>query len=129
MGSLGERETIRYEFPLPEDGVTVKMCVQTGQVNLCTSTEIPNPNSALYDHKLEVKAQSPGTEACGDVYIGEQGDLKRRSVIEKSNTTLFMSLTGMDGYNEFSFNSTVGDTTTGKTIVARVWCCNYGKVL
>ena len=120
MGSLGEGETIRYEFPLPEDGVTVKMCVQTGQVNLYTSTEVPNPNSALYDHKLEVKAQSPGTEACDDVYIGEQGDLKRRSVIEKLNTTLFMSLTGMDGYNEFSFNSTLGDTTTGKTIVFRV---------
>ena len=98
MGSLGEGETIPYEFPLPEDGVTVKMCVQTGQVNLYTSTEVPNPNSALYDHKLEVKAQSPGTEACDDVYIGEQGDLKRRSVIEKSNTTLFMSLTDRNGW-------------------------------
>ena len=121
MGSLGEGETIRYEFPLPENGVTVKMCVQTGQVNLYTSTEVPNPNSALYDHKLEVKVQSPGTEACDDVYIiGEQGDLKRRPITEKLNTTLFMSLTGMDGYNEFSFNSTLGDTTDGKTIVARV---------
>ena len=97
------------------------MCIQTVQVNLYTSTEVPNPNSALYDHKLDVKAQSPGTEACDDVYIGEEGDLKRRSVIEKSNTTLFMSLTGIDGYNEFSFNSILGDTTTGKT--------NYGKVL
>ena len=119
MGNLDEGENIRYEFPLPEDGVTLKMCVQNGQVNCYASTEITTPNSALHDYKLEVKAQSPGMEACDDVYIQqptESRDRDRRAVIEKSNTTLFMTLTGMDEYNEFSFNTTLGDTTSGEEV-------------
>ncbi|CAI8040331.1 hypothetical protein GBAR_LOCUS22478 [Geodia barretti] len=55
-------------------------------------------------------------EACDDVYIQQPTESRardRRAVVEKSNTTLFMTLTGMDEYNEFSFNTTLGDTTTG----------------
>ena len=94
--------------------MTLEVCAKTGQINLYASTEVTTPNSALYDKKLEVKAPSPGTEACDDVYIGQpKAQEKRRAVTETFNTTVFMTLTGMDEYNEFSFNSTLGDTTSG----------------
>ena len=71
-GRLKKGESVRYELNVPQDGVTVRLCVQEGYIILYTSFTVTNPNEALYDYKLEVN--NTGTiscddSSCDDIYI------------------------------------------------------------
>ena len=107
-------ENIRYQYQLPTDGMTIMMCVRKGNVILYASTEITSPNSAFYEHKLDISGKSSQDEVCNDVYIDPSAGRKRELSSELANITLYVSLNGEDEFNEFLLNSTVGDTTSGK---------------
>ena len=110
-GTLDVGENIRYQYPLPKDGMTVEICVQAGNIVLFASTKVTTPNSALYEYKLDTSGRSSETEVCDDVFVDSPGRLKRHVV---SNITLYVALNGVDESNIFALNSTIGDTTSGK---------------
>lgn len=112
-GNLDIGESIRYQYQLPEDGMTIMICVRNGNIVLYASTKTTSPNSAFYDYKLDVSGQSSKDEVCDDVYIDSSTGRKRDLSSEPANITLYVSLNGRDDYNEFFFNSTVGDTSSG----------------
>ena len=114
-GTLDMGENIRYHYPLPEDGMTVEICVQVGNIVLFASTKVTTPNSALYEYKLDISGRSSETEVCDDVFVDSPGRLKRNVVSESSNITLYVALNGVDESNIFALNSTIGDTTSGKS--------------
>jgi len=110
-GTLDMGENIRYHYPLPEDGMTVEICVQAGNIVLFASTKVTTPNSALYEYKMDISGQSSETEVCDDVYVDSPARRKRHVV---SNITLYVAVNGVDESNTFALNSTIGDTTSGK---------------
>lgn len=110
-------ENIRYQYLLPEDGMTIMICVHVGNIVLYASTRVTTPNSALYEYKLDISGQSSQSEVCDDVYIDSSGSRKRNIVSESSNVTLYVAVNGVDESNVFALNSTTGDTTSGKSIV------------
>ena len=63
-GSLGKSGRVRYEMSVPQDGVTVKLCVN-GSIILYASQEVPNPNGALNDYTQTVT----GTNACNAAFV------------------------------------------------------------
>lgn len=110
-------ENIRYQYLLPEDGMTIMICVHVGNIVLYASTRVTTPNSALYEYKLDISGQSSQSDVCDDVYIDSSGSRKRNIVSESSNVTLYVAVNGVDESNVFALNSTTGDTTSGKSIV------------
>ena len=106
-------ENIRYQYQLPVDGMTIMICVRIGNVVLYASTKTTTPNGAFYDYKLDISGQSSTTEVCGDAFV-DPPEERKRNVFKPSNTTLYLSLQGVDVSNEFALNSTIGDTTSGK---------------
>ena len=114
-GTLDMGENVRYQYLLPEDGMTIMICVRVGNVVLYASTRVTTPNSALYEYILDISGQSLESEVCDDVYINSSGGKKRNIVSGSSNVTLYVTLNGVDESNIFAFNSTTGDTTSGES--------------
>lgn len=102
-GDLDIGESIRFQYQLPTDGMTIMMCIRQGNVVLYASTKITSPNSAFYEHKLDVSGKSSDDKVCDDVYIaiGPSSELKRELSSQQANITLYVSLNGEDEYNEF----------------------------
>ena len=123
-GSLEQGQSVRYEYPVPPEGLTVRLCVQQGYIVFYASFTIPNPNSALFDYKREVI--SLGTLNCDDVFVNPSDD--NTSPVRKRqsdggqvsvNYTLYVSLEGLSEENAFRLETSEGDNTEEGTYV----CC------
>ena len=132
----------RYQFILPVNGTTIRLCVKEGRIVFYASIRISNPNSAFYDYKLEVENLIKAEERCGEVFVeNEQGtpttdDIntngKRQAPTELedlSDTTLYMSVEGIEEKNTFDLESTVGDTTGKNVHNYRKWLQCFSRVL
>lgn len=113
MGTLEQNQVAYFQFTLPDEGLTLKLEVQTGLVILYASNKIQNPNEAFYDWRLE-------TSSSTDVYISpddleESSSLTKRQVLQSLNTTIFISIEGQSGINNFTLNTTYGDTAQPTT--------------
>ena len=70
-GTLDEDESVRYHFPIPVVGITVRICVSGGHVIVYGSVSVPNPNSAFYDWLLDLEYgdRNNETEICDNVFV------------------------------------------------------------
>ena len=112
-GTLTEGESVRYELNVPQDGVTVRLCVQEGYIIFYASFTVTNPNEALHDYKREVINE--GTTSCDDAYINpaEVNTQKRQADgLSTGNATLYIALDGVEERNEYELNTSEGDTTS-----------------
>ena len=118
-GTLTEGANVRYELDIPEEGVTVRLCVREGSIILYASYTVTNPNEALHDFRREVI--STGTINCDDAFIPPENTgsnrRKRQSEME-SPSTLFISVVGVEEQNDFDVETSEGDNT-----VQGEYCC------
>ena len=70
-GTLNQNESVRYHFPIPVAGITVRVCISVGRVVVYGSFSVPNPNSAFYDWSLELHfgLNSSQKEICNSTFI------------------------------------------------------------
>lgn len=112
-GTLAAGANVRYELDIPEEGVTVRLCVREGSIILYASYTVTNPNEALHDFRREVI--STGTINCDDAFIPPENTgsntRKRQSEPDQSNSTIYLSLVGVEEENDFVVDTTEGDTT------------------
>ena len=121
-GTLEQGEQARFQLDIPVVGLTIHLHVEAGRVVMYASTEIPNPNSALHDWKLDCLI------AC-DFFVDPQGlDIvqtpvtvdnteQQPQVNESSNLTnftLFLVTEGKEENTSFMVDTTFGDTSTPK---------------
>ena len=126
---------------MPQDGVTVKLCVN-GSIVYYASQAVPNPNGALNDYTQTVT----GTDACNAAYVrpesteqqsptqqpGGQNSSIDGGSLDTSNVTLYLSLEGVQERNQFVMETLEGDhTEKGKHPVILLFCCmqNYSLSL
>ena len=110
MGTLEQNQQAFFQFDLPEEGLTLKLDVETGSIVLYASTKVQNPNEALYDWRLETRRST-------DVYISpddleDTSSISKRQDVQSANITLYVSIEGQDGMNTFILNTTYGDTSS-----------------
>ena len=124
-GNLEQGQSVRYEYPVPPEGLTVRLCVQQGYIVFYASFTIPNPNSALFDYKREVI--SLGTLNCDDVFVNPSDDNTSPARKRQSdggqvsvNYTLYVSLEGLSEENAFRLETSEGDNTEEGTYVCHV---------
>ena len=99
MSTLEQNQTAFFQYTLPEEGLTLKLVVETGLIVCFASNRIENPNEALYDFRVE-------TSSSADVYISLDN-------LQGNSSTIHISIEGQSGINNFTLNTTSGDTTTG----------------
>ena len=118
-GTLSKNGRVRYELKVPQDGVTVKLCVN-GSIVYYASYAVPNPNGALSDYTQTVT----GTDACNAAYVrpvstqqqsptqqpGDQASIDGGSS-GNTNATLYLSLEGVQERNQFVMETLRGDHT------------------
>ena len=102
ISTLEQNQTAYFQYTLPEEGMTLRLEVETGLIVCFASNRIENPNEALYDFRVE-------TNSSADVYISLD-DLQGNSSI------VYISIEGRSGRNNFTLNTTSGDTTTGNKL-------------
>ena len=133
-GSLNKGGTVRLNFPLPVEGITIRLCVSQGYLVLYASVSSTTPNSAVNDFMLEI-----GT-GCSDIYIDPRGigngndnsnnalGRRKRQVFnstasESANLTLYISIEGVEERNTFILQTTTGDTSTPSMFTSAVKQC------
>ena len=130
---MDQGQQVRYQFPVPEEGLTVRLCVRNGLIVLYASTTIPNPNQAYYDWKLEcidcddceMFVDPEDFEVIpADVEVPQrrrrQAMVNTTEEVVYTNFTVYISVEGMEDRNTFELNTDVGDTT-GINIL--MWAC------
>lgn len=111
-----------FQYQLPEEGMTVRLRVESGQAVLYASHRIRNPSSAFYDFRLQ-------TGSTADVFVdpveleggvgatrAEVAGRRKRRQEEGSrgftNTTLYVSVEGLQDDSRLVLETTFGDTST-----------------
>ena len=119
--------SVRISFSAPaEEGITVRLCVHEGQIILYASTSVPNPSAALHDWNTTIRApEYQHTLVCSSTFFNNLGSPNlisenilsrgRRQTGENSNdsVTLYLSVEGLENFNEFSLNSSQGKFNFG----------------
>ena len=99
ISTLEQNQTAFFQYTLPEEGLTLKLVVETGLIVCFASNRIEIPNEAFYDFRVE-------TSSSADVYINLDN-------LQDNSSTIYISIEGQSGINNFTLNTTSGDTTTG----------------
>ena len=81
ISTLEQNQTAYFQYTLPEEGLTLRLEVETGLIVCFASNRIENPNEALYDFRVE-------TNSSADVYISLD-DLQGNSSI------IYISIEGL----------------------------------
>ena len=120
--TLGENETYRYNLKIGP-GITVSICVSNGSIEIYASSDVPNPNSAIFDFHLDLNSEDHegSTERCGSMEISDPDTLSwncrsggiKRSLQEhqmarsdRKTDTVYISIVGRDQENRFVLNNT-----------------------
>ncbi|CAI7989860.1 Heat shock factor protein 1 [Geodia barretti] len=109
-----------FQYELPDEGLTLRLNVAAGRVVLYASTRIRNPNSAVYDIRLETDATEDVFVSPDDLImtgVGTAIEGRRKRNIEKGErdsavVMIFVTVEGLEKNNSFILESTFGDTST-----------------
>ena len=126
---IGDGERIRINFPLPVEGITIRLCVAQGQIMFYASVSSTSPNSAVHDWMSEIGI------GCDDIFIDPR-DVENANIGSNDNSnraetnifchnrlalnstmdqyadfTLYVLIEGAEESNSFVFRTTPGDTS------------------
>ena len=126
---VGNGERIRTNFPLPIEGVTIRLCVSSGKIVFYASVSSTSPNSAVHDWMSEIGI------GCDDIFIdprdvenantGSNNSSNRAetnifchnrlalnsTMDQYADSTLYVLIEGAEESNSFVFRTTPGDTS------------------
>ena len=118
-----------FQYELPDEGMTLRLNVAAGRVVLYASTRVQNPNSALYDLRLETESTedifiSPRDfveegEGGGDTDSSMAGVGRRRINLEERERDvmmIFVTVEGLEQSNSYVLETTLGDTSTSELL-------------
>ena len=112
---------VYLEFSVPEDGFTVKIELEIGRVAVCGSNFLERPDcsySLTYDWRLEVSQYSELFIGADGYPSGSEDTTPATSCLDTNctgnitNTSVYMTVEGLETNNIFMLNTSRGDTTT-----------------
>ena len=109
--SLGMNESRLLQYPFPDEGITLKIDITIGQIQVQGSFTIRNPTSLTADFSIQSTSAGIDYFISPDLYQSSTGGMQTGSL---SNTTanVYLSIVGLLNNNTFSLNTTFGDTTS-----------------
>ena len=119
--SLGMGKFRLLQYPFPNEGLTLKVDITLGQVQVYGSFTIRNPTSLTADFSITSTTGGINFFISPDLYQSSTGDLqtsrRSRQIGSRSNTTayVYLSIVGLQTNNTFFLNTTFEDTSKGKS--------------
>ena len=132
--SLGMGKSRLLQYPFPDEGITLKVYITLGQVQVQGSFTIENLTSLTADFSVTSTTSGIDYFISLALYQSSIGGLqticRRCQTGSPSNTTanVYLSIKGLQMNNTFFLNTTFGDTTSrGKLVfnVTRYHCYYY----
>ena len=109
---LGQGQVSFFQFSLPEEGMTLRIDMTSGSVVMYGSSRIRNPNEAFHDFRLTNRNPEIFLHT-GFFHRSNSPIGKRQAPITNiTNITIFISIEGQSAVNNFTLNTTIGDTTS-----------------
>ena len=109
--TIQQNEATFLQVALPEEGMTFSLDVSQGSVVMFGSNKIQNPNEAFHDFML--------SDNQPELFVNEEtfssSSITKRQIMnntDDTDTTIYISIQGKSGFNNFTLNTTTGDTTT-----------------
>ena len=106
--TLEQNEVTFVQLSLPNDGLTISIDVTVGAIVSYGSNKIQNPNEAFYDFKLS--NSRPEIFVTTDTFDSVK-------IVNFTNIMIYISIQGQSASNQFTMNTTIGDTTTGTLLL------------
>ena len=121
MADFGREDRTRYQVDV-EDGVTVRLCIDAGQVTLYASDIVSTPNGALNTFSFDGALQDDSK--CEDLFVdpvsiemirrpGLKGR-KRQVSTPSESITLYISIEGIADNSSFTFETFPGNSSQCK---------------
>lgn len=112
-GTLLQGVTSFFQFQLPSSGMTLRLASQSGRSVMYASSKIRNPNSAFHDFRYDSGADAGGLFIDPGMLLDDAR--KRRNtngmiVRNFTDTTLYVTVQGLDNRNMFTLVTTFGNT-------------------
>lgn len=121
--ALARGDQLRYQVDVPGDGVTIRLCVGSGQLALYASTIVPTPNQALNTFSFEGGLLNA---ECEDLFVDPEmlemivppvpprppvRGRKRRQVQSAQNITIFITIEALTDNSSFVFETPDGNSS------------------
>ena len=123
-GILQTNEARLLEFPFPSEGMTLKVDITRGQLQVYGSFSIRNPTSLTADFSVQSTFTGIDYFISPKLYSSSTntGLITKRQASPSTNTSavsVYISLTGLVNNTVFSLNTTFGDTSysSGKYVI------------
>ena len=109
--SIQQNVATFLQVALPEEGITFSLDVSEGSVVMYGSNKIQNPNEAFHDFMLS--DDKPDIFVNQETFSPSTGTTKPPGINNTNNIdiTVYLSIQGQRALNNFTLNTTVGDTT------------------
>ena len=101
-GTLGQGGQARWEYPVPESGLTFKIDVTQGRVVFYASSDTTAPNEAIYQWKIEV---SFGSRTIKILPMVPSDDVTRSSTANQTMVPIYTAIVGLEAKNVFSLST------------------------
>ena len=114
-GLLTQGEVTFLQMSLPDDGLTITIDVNEGSVVMYGSDKIQQPNEAFHDFKLT--NEKPEIYLTEEIFGKNTSTIvsKREATTDSTGITIYISIQGQSMVNNFTLNTSIGDTTSGIT--------------
>ena len=118
-GSSGRGETTKLNFESsPNEGITLRLCMMSGSMELFASLTSRNPNAALHDFSAILNSTNRTSINCLTNYFSNSKEsserAKRRPVSDVMR--LYVTLAGLQVSNVFTLNTSDGNMTYGEPV-------------
>ena len=97
--TLGSGQLKHINFPITEQGITIRLHIHIGKATLYISSSISTPSEAFYDAVIE-------TDEWGDIYLGHN------DLCNANADTVYITIVG-DSMTSISVSAIIGDVSTG----------------
>ena len=101
-GSVGKGQLKHVNFPMTNEGITIRLHIHVGRAILYISSSISTPSEAFYDAEIE-------TDEWGDIYLGH------KDLCNANADIVYITVVGDSFTNvtNISISATNGDASTG----------------
>jgi len=100
-----------FEFPVPTAGLTLSLEGTTGNSVMYVSDKIKNPNAAFHDFSYDSQRDRGGLFVDVDLLSGGRGGGRgKRADSNFTDSTLYVTVEGLQERNQFSLFTTFGNT-------------------
>ena len=116
-----------FQFQLPTSGMTLRLEGESGRSVMYASDKVRNPNSAFHDYRYDSRSDRGGLFVSPEMLMGGPRG-KRQLASNLTDTTLYVTVQGLEDRNVFTLLTTFGNTCkcgqkVNDTVYVHVYSC------